>query len=189
MPVFRRSLFGIVIALLLFAFGAFDVSAQTWGEFYVHDDARYWWFRDNGNLFEVGVPANPAYAVQRTTFGERLLALSLDEGKVHMEIAGFSGGQAQLDKARAAITSRWEHVLTDVKLTENRTIRTSKGLEARFVVVQGRTDSGRTGMVRAVLFTTGTNGAYLVWTGETNAYTGAMQQAWIEAVNSFTWLK
>lgn len=185
----RRLSFLAISALLFVVSVASYVSAQTWGEFYLHDDARYWWFRANDSSFELAVPANPVYAIQRDLFGEKLLELSLSDGQVHMQIAGFRGGQAQLDKARAAITSRWDHVLTDVRLTEDRTIRTNMGLDARFVVVQGRTPTGRTAMVRAVLFTNGEVGAYLVWTGDATAYTGAQQQAWIQAVNSFTWLR
>lgn len=189
MPVSRRILFGIVAAMLLMTFVVPTVSAQTWGEFYLHKDTRYWWFRDNDRLFEVSLPANPSYAIQRDLFGERFLELALSDGKVFLQVAEFGGGQAELERARQAITSRWQHVLGDVKVTENRTIRTNMGLDAHFTVLQGRTPSGRTGMVRTVLFTNGKNGAYLVWTGEAGAYAGALQQAWIEAVNSFAWLR
>lgn len=189
MPVFRRIQFGVVAAMLLMSLAIPTASAQTWGEFYLHEDTRYWWFRDNDRMFEVSLPANPSYAIQRDLFGERLLELALSDGGVYFQVAEFRGGQAELERARQAITSRWQHVLSDMRVTENRTIRTSMGLDAHFTVQQGRTAANRTAMVRTVLFTNGNNAAYLVWTGEASAYTGALQQAWIQAVNSFTWLR
>lgn len=188
-PLFTRASMRLLITTMLVLAFAATAGAQTWGEFYLHDDTRYWWFRDGDRVFEVSLPANPEYVVQRDLFGERSLELAVGDGAVHFQIARFTGGEDETERARQAITGRWQHALRDVKVTENRTIRTNMNLDARFTVIQGKTADGKTAMVRTVLFTTGTNSAYLVWTGLAAEYTGSWQQAWIEAVNSFSWLR
>lgn len=185
----RHTSFRLAVFIALVLSFATAVSAQSWGEFYLHDDSRYWWFRDGERAFEIALPANPTYVVQRNLFGERSLELAVNDNDVYFQIARFAGGEAEVERAREAITSRWQHALTDIKVTENRTIRTNMNLDARFTVIQGRTPDGANAMVRTVLFTTGETSAYLVWTGLASRYTGPWQQAWIEAVNSFTWLR
>lgn len=178
----------LLVVLLVFGFAG-AAFAQTWGEFYRHDDNRYWWFRDTDATFEVALPANPAYAIQRDLFGERHMELVLNNSEAYLLVAAWPGGTSEVERARQMITGRWGHVLRDVKVTENRTIRTNMNLDAHFTVVQGQTPDGKTAMVRTVLFTAGGKAAYLVWTGLTTDYSGTWQQAWIEAVNSFRWLR
>lgn len=185
----RATAVGAFVAVLLVFGLAGGVFAQTWGEFYRHDDNRYWWFRDRDATFEVALPANPAYAIQKDLFGERHMELVLNGSDAFMQLAAWPGGASEAERARQMITGRWSHVLKDVKVTENRTIRTNQNLDAHFTVVQGQTPDGKTAMVRTVLFTAGGRSAYLVWTGLTTDYAGTWQQAWIEAVNSFSWLR
>src|SRR5690625_483825 len=185
----HRPVAAVLLALTV-VFGAIGVaSAQTWGEFFVHDDDRYWWFRDVDSVIELALPANPAYVIQREMFGENFLELVLPNRQPYMQVALFEGDGDAMEQARRFIVGRWNHTLKDVKVTENRTIRTNMNLDAHFTVVQGTTADGRTGMVRTVLFTAGDRSAYLVWTGLSGEYTGLWQQAWIEAVNSFRWLR
>lgn len=178
--------FVIVIAALSASVGA---AAQSIGQFYRHDDSRYWWYESYDRSFEIAVPANPIYTVYKDLFGESSLEIPLREGGPYMRLSSFPGGRSALDRARSAVQTQWQHVLTDTRLTENRTIRTGTGLDAQFIVIQGRTAAGANGMVRAVFFNNGDRNVSLVWAGNAADYTGSVQDAWIEAVNSFAWLR
>lgn len=187
MPGRMRTVALLVVAALLSVSVA--AAAQSVGQFFRHDDPRYWWYESHDGTWEIAVPANPIYTVHKTLFGETSLEIPLREGGPYITISSFPGGRAALDRARSAVQQQWQHVLTDTRLTENRTIRTGTGLDAQFIVIQGRTATGVNGMVRAVFFNNGDRNVALVWTGNTADYTGSFQAAWIEAVNSFSWLR
>lgn len=176
----------ILLASLLTSVGA---AAQSVGQFYRHDDSRYWWYEAHDRSYEIALPANPIYTVHKDLFGETSLEIPLREGGPYIRLSSFPGGRAALDRARSAVQTQWQHVLTDTRLTENRTIRTGTGLDAHFIVIQGRTAAGVNGMVRAVFFNNGEQNAALVWAGNAADYTGSNLDTWIEAVNSFSWLR
>lgn len=175
-----------VVASLFVSMGA---SAQSVGQFYRHDDSRYWWYEAHDRSYEIALPANPIYTVHKDLFGETSLEIPLKEGGPYIRLSSFPGGRAALDRARSAVQTEWQHVLTDTRLSENRTIQTRTGLDAHFIVIQGRTAAGANGMVRAVFYNNGDQNVALVWAGNTADYTGRYLDAWIEAVNSFSWLR
>ncbi|MBO8141142.1 MAG: hypothetical protein H0Z37_03040 [Firmicutes bacterium] len=179
---------GLTVLLigLLFAPAAF---AQYRGEFYRHDDQRFWWYQGDDRLYELLVPSQGQQYVERDIFGEKSLEIALGDEGPFIRVASFPGGSAELDRAREAMSGRWQHVFSNAQTTENRTITTSNGLQARFVVIQGRTPSGQMGMMRAVFFTQGSYNAYLVWLGRASDYTGLNQEYWLQAVNTFAWLR
>src|SRR5690606_16591331 len=123
----------VVAALLSVSVAA---AAQSVGQFFRHDDPRYWWYESHDGTWEIAVPANPIYTVHKTLFGETSLEIPLREGGPYITISSFPGGRAALDRARSAVQQQWQHVLTDTRLTENRTIRTGTGLDAQFIVIQ-----------------------------------------------------
>ncbi|HLT57780.1 MAG TPA: hypothetical protein VKZ69_03280 [Limnochordales bacterium] len=176
-------------ALLVALLSAAGASAQYQGEFYVHTDQRFWWYQGDNRLFELLVPSQGEQYMERDVFGEKMLEITLRGGSPIIRVASFPGGSAALDRARQAVTGRWQHVLSNAQTTENRTITTSNGLQARFVVIQGRTPSGQTAMMRAVFFNNGDHNVYLQWLGLTSQYGGANQEFWLQAVNTFAWLR
>lgn len=176
-------------ALIVVLAAGVSVYAQSVGQFYRHDDARYWWYESYDRSYEVTLPANPVYTVHRDLFGETTVEIPMREGGPYIWIKSFPGGRTALDRAVSAVQQQWQHVLTDARLTENRTIRTNTGLDAQFIVLQGRTAAGVNGMVRAVFFNNGDRNVALIWAGNTADYAGNIQAAWIEAVNSFSWLR
>lgn len=183
----RVAVLFVVGAVLL---ASMAVAAQSVGQFYRHDDTRFWWYESHDRSYEISLPANPIYTIHQDLFGENSLEIPLREGGPYMRISSFPGGTAALERARQAVQVRWQHVLTDARLAENRTIRTGTGLDAQFIVIQGRTAAGETGMVRAVFFNDGGDrNVALVWTGNTRDYTGVNHTYWIEAVNTFSWLR
>lgn len=178
-------LFAVVLAL----FTSVGVSAQSVGQFFRHDDSRYWWYEAHDRAYEIALPANPIYTVHKDLFGETSLELPLREGGPYLRLSSFPGGLAALDRAVSAVQAEWQHVLTGARLTENRTITTRMNLRARFIVIEGRTAAGTNGMVRAVFYNNGDRNVALVWAGNAADYTGSSRDAWIEAVNSFSWLR
>ncbi len=136
-------LFAVVLAL----FASVGVSAQSVGQFFRHDDSRYWWYEAHDRAYEIALPANPIYTVHKDLFGETSLELPLREGGPYLRLSSFPGGQAALDRAVSAVQAEWQHVLTGARLTENRTITTRMSLRARFIVIEGRTAAGTNGMV------------------------------------------
>lgn len=180
----------VLIVMIATLFAAVSASAQSVGQFYRHDDARFWWYESHDRSFEIALPANPIYTIHQDLFGEHSLEVPLKAGGPYIRLSSFPGGKAAADRARQAVQSRWQHVLTSPRTSENRTIRTGTGLDAHFIVVQGQTADGVAGMVRAVFFTNddGRN-VSLVWTGNARDYTGVVQEYWLEAVNSFSWLR
>ena len=176
-------------ALFVVLLGAMSAFAQYQGEFYVHTDQRFWWYQGDNRLYELLVPSQGEQYIERDIFGEKMLEITLRTGGPIIRIASFGGGSAALDRARQALTSQWQHVLSNVQTTENRTITTSNGLQARFVVIQGRTPGGQQAMMRAVFFNKGDNNVYLQWLGLTSQYSGSNQEFWLQAVNTFAWLR
>jgi len=186
-PGRTRAVVGWTLLLVLLA--AMTAAAQYQGEFYIHTDQRFWWYQGDGRLYELLVPSQGEQYMEREIFGEKMLEITLPGGTPIIRVASFPGGSAALDRARQAITGRWQHVLTNAQTTENRTITTSNGLQARFVVIQGRTPGGQQAMMRAVFFDQGDNSVYLQWLGTTSQYSGANQEYWLQAVNTFAWLR
>jgi len=175
--------------LLVLLLGTVAASAQYRGEFYVHTDQRFWWYQGDNRLYELLVPSQGEQYTERDIFGEKMLEITLRGGSPVIRVVSFGGGSAALDRARQVLQSQWQHVLTNVQTTENRTITTSNGLQARFIVIQGRTAGGQQAMVRAVFFNKGDNNVYLQWLGLTSQYSGINQEYWLQAVNSFAWLR
>jgi len=178
-----------VAALVFILAAGVSAYAQSVGQFYRHEDPRYWWYESYDRSFEIALPANPIYTVHRDLFGETTVEIPMREGGPYLWIKIFPGGQAALNRAVSAVQQQWQHVLTGTRLTENRTILTRVGLNAQFIVLQGRTATGANGMVRAVFFNNGDRNVALIWAGDASDYTGDIQAAWIEAVNSFSWLR
>jgi len=182
----RITAFWTLLVLLLGTAAAF---AQYQGEFYIHTDQRFWWYQGDSRLYELLVPSQGQSYVEREIFGEKLLEITLGGGSPVIRVASFAGGSAALDRARQSVPNQFQHLLTNVQTTENRTITTSNGLQARFVVIQGRTAAGQTAMVRTVFFNQGDNNVYLQWIGLTSQYSGNNQEYWLQAVNTFAWLR
>lgn len=180
---------GALIVLVVSLLAGGSAVAQSVGQFYRHDDPRYWWYEAHDRAYEIALPANPIYTVHRDLFGETTLEIPLREGGPYIWLKSFPGDRSALDRAVGAVQTQWQHVLTGMRLTEDRTIRTGTGLDARFIVIQGRTAAGGNGMVRAVFFNNGGRNVALVWAGDADDYAGAVRDAWIEAVNSFAWLR
>ncbi len=155
------------------------------GEYYLSDEAGYWWYWDGSPDYEVLIPSSAYAYVQVDWAGSTSLEVALGE-KGPLLIAGTMP-TTDVDKAWNAISSRWAASVGRSSTTTNSSIETEKGLQARFRVLEGSPNGDKKGIVRMVAFVKDGRLAYLAFVGNESEYDGNVRQYWLRAVHSFDW--
>lgn len=157
------------------------------GEYYLSDDAEYWWYWDDDPKYEVFVPAKADSYAPTHIFQERSLDITLKKGGPIIRVSSVAKVRGGYAGIKQAVLGRWQHVLSNVKVTEEKDITTSRGVKAKFLVAKGQTPSGTPAMIRLVVYLKGADAVFLeLWCNEKD-YAGNTQRYWIKAVNTFNW--
>src|SRR5690554_360548 len=107
---------------LVVLFLVFCACAQTAfaGTFYLHDHEAYWWFVQEKPAFSVVIPADAERYVQKNYFGQQLLEMTWQDGKIMMEVANVS--HQDIQTVRKSVEERWKPLINNVTIISNREI-------------------------------------------------------------------
>lgn len=174
----------VALALVLVVLTA--TAAQA-GEYYLSEDAEYWWYWDDGPKYEMFVPAKAESYAPKHIFQERSLDITLKKEGPTIRVSSVAKVRGGYAGIKQAVLGRWQHVLSNVKVTEESDITTSRGVKAKFLVAAGQTPAGATAMIRLVVYLKGADAVLLeLWCNEKD-YAGDTRRYWIKAVNTFNW--
>ncbi|NLN20327.1 MAG: hypothetical protein GX162_13805 [Firmicutes bacterium] len=174
----------VTLTLLLVLLTAMGVRA---GEYYLTEDAEYWWYWDDNPNYELWVPSKAESYAPKNIFQERSLEITLKKDGPIIRVSSVANIKGGYSSIKQAVLGRWQHVLSNVKVTEEKDITTSRGVKAKFLVATGQTPEGTTAMIRLVVYLKGADAAFLeLWCNQKD-YTGDTYRYWIRAVNTFNW--
>src|SRR5690606_36037788 len=92
-----------------------------------------------------------------------------------------------VERIWAAERDAWSHSLRNSRLTTNRQITTANGVRAHFKALEATASDGTAAMIRFVAIVPGAPTVYRALLGPRSSYSGRAQDAWLKAVNSFSW--
>lgn len=167
--------------IMLFIYSATALA----GEFYLHDNDRYWWYYNDDPQFYAVVPNDGERYVTKTVFGYDFLEISWEEGTVILEVGSMVGNDT--DTVINFVAKRWGALLEDELVFSNREITTSNGLNTYFYALEGVGPDGSKSMLRSVYFHKDDIVVYLAMYLPSNKYQGSMQNHWLRVVNDFEW--
>lgn len=179
----RRLITGWMIAALAAAFLGLQAHAGTY--YTNQDDPTTWWYAQEDPSFWLLVPSDAASYRDIDLFGVKGVDLVLREGGPQVRVRRVRG--TDVDRIWAAERDAWSHSLRNGRLTTNRQITTANGVRAHFKVLEATASDGTAAMIRFVAFVQGDHTVYLVFLGPRSSYSGRAQDAWLKAVNSFSW--
>lgn len=156
-------------------------------QFWKSQDSTYWWYWEEAPKVELLVPANLKVYAQHEIFGESLLDINLSDNGPLLRIACVPkqrGGWATL---KQMATARWQHVLSDIKITSEKNYTNEQGVPFQFIEATGTMPSGKVGMIRLAAFFKGQDVVYVELFCESKEYTGNVKTYWMKAIHSLKW--
>lgn len=181
----RLRTLGLAFAIITSILGLCIGGAQA-GTYYTYQDSpAYWWYAQEDPAFWLLVPSDAFSYRDVDLFGVKGVDLVLREGGPYIQVRRIR--TTDVDKIWNSVREAWAPSLRDSRVTTNQQITTSNNIRARFRVLEGTTLDGAPVMVRFVAFTRDNYTVYLTYLGTRAAYAGKVRDAWLQAVNTFTW--
>ncbi len=174
-----------MLALLLILLS----TAAHAGTFYEHEEEGYWWFVESNPAYELVIPSTASGYIERDFFGQKSVELYFGPTGRQFVIASVVSPSVTTEKIKAMAVAMYGHLFTNIKVEADRTITTSAGTQAYFYAITGSTPAARQGMLRLVVFRSGSKFAWLVLSCYANEYdsNATVRNHWLTAVNSFVW--
>ncbi|HHW09237.1 MAG TPA: hypothetical protein GXX29_04630 [Firmicutes bacterium] len=157
------------------------------GEFYISDDKSYWWYWDDAPRYELLIPSNCDSYAPSVIFDERTLDLTLKKDGPILRISGVSNFSGSYESLKEALLIRWRHVLSGLKINMEREYTSERNLKFRFIEITGKTPTGKTGMIRYVVYIKGRDVVTIQLFCEEKEYAGVIKDQWMKAIHSFNW--
>lgn len=157
------------------------------GELYLSDLDNYWYFIEEQPYFEVLVPSSAERYVQKNLFGAKILEMTFNNASIIMEVGVIKSKNIKV--VQDSIEARFKPAFSNKSVIADRQITTSNDETAHFYAFRGTGLDSKTWMLRTVFFQKGDYVVYLAYIIDNSKYDGDYAAYWLQAVNSFGWLK